>query len=625
MIKENQQKILYENNKVRLNTGFTLFMDDTLIGYTTAMTCKGICFPLEIGKFFNLPKTSEEKFNIVVDYMFEGLEKKDLLKVDSSIYLENSYYINRKKEKKPRTVVYLKPIDPKVLSNLRKLVQQHKKISYRFTNQLVPTEYHLKIKKLRENTGQDLNLDLTSLELIVIGGWQNAQFEIYRNNNGQIFIRSNAQITQWGKVTISSELNNHIENFFEYTEFLCKKDNEPSIIIPTVIREIESKIKMQVNFPYYSEDNKQITLLITHPDFKLTPPTIADYELKCFLRELGYPIKSFYSRYFNGKHDNEIIEESMRVVVREAFKSENYSIFPDVQLVIDNPFENEIGNKHVFDDFIIDRKDNSLILIEYKTTFGRHAKYRETDYAIARLAHFKKKLGEKISLILIINGELYNNHENVTKKFGKAINLVLIGKNELKELKQNPSLLIERLAEVKKVKLFNYKNSINETKEDLLYTSLKKLQTEEKCFLEKNKGIVVNKIPNNFSFYSQHTVNNVGGKFEEEVKQLLQKEGFDVVSNLVICYYNRRMEIDLMGFKNDQLLVASCRRALDVHCLKSFRLDIRQKAHQIEHRKLLLNADSARLYIKLKKGDFERLKDYSGTWVDGVEIIFVLK
>jgi len=130
-------------------------------------------------------------------------------------------------------------------------------------------------------------------------------------------------------------------------------------------------------------------------------------------------------------------------------------------------------------------------------------------------------------------------------------------------------------------------------------------------------------MPNEFSFYSGFSNNNIGCEFEREVFELLINEGYSVASNLVISHYNRRMEIDMMAFNNDQLIAISCRNALDVNCLMSFRLDIKHKANKIEHRMRLLNADSARLYIKVTKENYNRLVDFEGTWIKSVEIIFI--
>ena len=88
---------------------------------------------------------------------------------------------------------------------------------------------------------------------------------------------------------------------------------------------------------------------------------------------------------------------------------------------------------------------------------------------------------------------------------------------------------------------------------------------------------------------------------------------------------NRRIEIDMIAFKEEELVVISCRNALDVKCLMSFRLDIKQKAHKLEYRMHLLNADAARLYIKVTKENYDQLVTFEGTWVDSVEIIFIIE
>ncbi len=80
----------------------------------------------------------------------------------------------------------------------------------------------------------------------------------------------------------------------------------------------------------------------------------------------------------------------------------------------------------------------------------------------------------------------------------------------------------------------------------------------------------------------------------------------------------------MIVFQDEELMVISCRNAVNVNCLSSFKSDIKQKAHKIEYRMRLLNAASARLYIKVTKENYDQLVEFEGTWVNSVEIIFIV-
>jgi hypothetical protein len=55
----------------------------------------------------------------------------------------------------------------------------------------------------------------------------------------------------------------------------------------------------------------------------------------------------------------------------------------------------------------------------------------------------------------------------------------------------------------------------------------------------------------------------------------------------------------------------------------SLKLDIKQKACKIEYRKFLLNADEAKLYVKVTPETHQKMKEFEGLWVENVEIIFI--
>ena len=620
--RKNVDKIIFRNNKRNVGIDYTIYTNRKIIGHTNNITKKGITVPLELGNYFVLPKTLEERFSIEVHFQFTSStgEELDFSNVCCDVYIEREVYTNRQKEKFLRDVIYLKPKETDKLVDLRFALKIYNKIEYTIDKQFLPTDYYLNAMEIRNTIPDDF--DLSPMELITTGGLQKAQFEIYQNEKGQLFVKTNTSIRKWGKITLSAELNNHIEDFFNYDLMLCKKDEDELIVIKTSPREIEGRKVFEIRFPHFSNTKEYVTIIFTHPTFTLTKLTKKDYQTKIYLRKIGYPIKAFYSQYYNGGHVDTEMEIAMREMVKQALRSTEVRIYPDIQVTIDNPNENEIGNKHAFDDFIIDKSDNSLMLIDYKTSFTS-SKYVEIDSAIAEMEHFRRKLGSKIIIIIIMNDDLFKQNKIITSKFGRKNNILLIGKTELESMISKPTLLLDKINLLKEKSAHNLEINIT-NKSDNLIKSLNNLSELKNTIFQKYRTQIMEKMPKFVRIISTLQIKNKGRKFEQEVKKILEDENYNVASNVLLGYFDRKMEIDLMGFKEDKIIIVSCRDASGVKCLSSFKSDIRQKANKIEHRKFLLNADQAFMYIKTTREVYQQLKEFEGIWVKGVKIIFVV-
>ncbi|MGC9780066.1 MAG: hypothetical protein HZR80_12545 [Candidatus Heimdallarchaeota archaeon] len=615
----NQRKIIFRNQKRKVGIEYTIYSDETIIGETASITSSGIRIPVEIGKYFHFPIKQDERLEIFADYIVSSSAGESIFEnIASEVYLQRIAYPDRKKRKVLRDVVFLKPREPATLKAIRLLPKHQSRIRYIIHKQLNPTAYFLQTKTIRDLTPVDF--DISGLELIITGGLQSARFEIYCNSTNQLFIKMDTSIRRWGKVTLSSELHYHLSAFFDYNFFVCKKENEPPMVIPTFPREIDQRKVMEISFPHIAEEKKDTTIIFTHPNLTLKPSTIADYQAKCALKGMGFPIKSYHSNYITGQHKEPEIEQAMRDLIQKALSNTELQRNSEVQLVIGSPHENEIGNKHSFDEILIDEKENTLLIIEYKTSFAQ-SKYGEVDKAIAELEHFRRKLGSKVFLILLMNDDLLNSkREIITQPFGERNNILLIGKHDLEVFYSQPELLLERINSFKQRKEIIKKTPLLE--ETRLYKSLLKFSDSQ--FLNKHTDLLLRKLPHNYRIISILNGLHLGADFEQQVQALLQKEGFEVLSNVLIGYYSRKMEVDHIGFKNETLTIISCRDASKVTCLMSLKLDIKQKACLLEHRKFLLNADYARLYLKVSQQVYNKVKHFEGTWIDSVEIIFVV-
>ena len=621
MLLDEERKIIFSNFKPRVNVGYTIFTDKTIISSTPAINGYGIRIPAEIGKYFIFPRHQKEQFEINVDYTIK-IKNKTLkfLNIKSQVYMKKIEYPNRKNRKKPSDVVFIKPIQELILKKFRGFKNRNKKTNFELQYQLKPTSFFEEIQKIRMVCAVDFTLE--GMELVTTGGLQKARFEVYRNKENQIFVKMQTSIRRWGKITLSTHLRHHIVDFFNYNEVICKRENNKPFVVSTYQFLKGKRIVFELRLPHFSKEKKGTTVIFTHPDFKLTEITKRDFEITRMLRKMDFPIKSFYTPFFNGHHPNHKIEKKMRKLIRNAFSKENYRMFSDVQVTVRSPLENRKGNRHAFDDFIINTLDNSLILVEYKTSFTKATKYVEIDSAIAEMHHYRRKLGENVYLIIILNDDLIINNEIITKTFGLKNNLLLIGKKELEKLNNKPELLFNDFEKFQlKLKEKKSNNDFNNTP---LMKSLSKKPMTQNAVLMKNKELIINKLPQDYRFIAEFTIANEDGEgFEREIQQFLEKEGYEVVSNYLIGYYKRKMEIDLIGFRKRELILASCRNASSVNCHISLKLDIKQKACKIEYRKFLLNADRAKLYIKVRPKIYQKVKELEGFWAENVEVTFV--
>jgi len=620
MLMKNEKKIIHRNRKEKRGVDYTLYSDLTIELRTSFISrTYGLRIPNDLKKFIKLPSKKNESIKTKVDFISESSNSKiEMSKVAVEFSFREDAYTNRKGKKRITKSVYLKPIKSNNFTQLRKLISQNKNILC-IIQTLTPTDYFLKAKDIREKISFS-NIDVSNMTLIVSGGIQKTFFDIYRDEKNFLYISTTTNLYKNGKVTLSSELQNLIPNIFNFDLFVCQKDEEPPLIIPAILHyKKNNRPLFELNFPHHSNSVSIVTIVFSHPLLSLNLSVKDDYSIKCYLQQLGFNIKSFKSNYITGQHEDSTVEESMRTIVQQAFVNKKSKIYSEVQIITNSPNENVIGNKHTFDEVILDATDDSLIFVEYKTSFT-NGKHREIDNAIAEMFHYRRKIGEKAIILMLINDDLFLKTKIITKSFGSKNDIILIGKEELNYIYQQPKLLLDRIREFKDVKeqkqVILNKSILENTP---LYKSINRLPSES--ILLKYKQLLLRKIPQDFRVKSI-SFNHIGVDFEREVGVLLVTKGFAVASNILFHYYNRKMEIDHLCFKDEELTIVSCRKATSVRCFMSFKLDIKQKVCKLEYRKALLNADNALLYLKVTPEVYHKMKEFEGKWVEGVDIIF---
>jgi len=607
------KKIVFRNHKKKRGVEFTIYTDSTIELRTVFLNkTYGIRLPNELFKFIHEPSDSEI-LNMNIFITSESKNSK-LENLKTKVVIREDAYTGKYNKKGIVRSVFLKPTESKLFSNIKSDMKKNSTLVCVFGKGIRTTNRLNKMIALRKQiTGMEL--ESQNFDLIVCGGIRNSTFEVYRNQQNVLYVKSDTFLYDTGNITISAELEKIIPNIFKLNYFVCKKDKKQPIVVPIVHREREEGRQVtEINFPFYTKKKIKTTIIFSHPKFQLSPSIIEDYSYKQTLTGLGYNIKSLHSNFITGQHWDKNLERKMRAMVRKAFIDKKVVVNSEVQ-IFTNSDDNKIGDKHTFDEILLD-EENTLLIFEYKTSFSSR-KHNEIDNAIAEMYHFKRKIGGKTIVIMIVNGDLFDRGKNITKKFGLSNDIVLIGKQELEKMFANPTLLIDRIIDYKKQKI----NSQLTAEVNTLVESLNDNSDNE--ILQNNKSIILEKIPPYFHL-SIVPLNHKGSDFEHEVGQILLVKGFETINNVFFKYFDRRMEIDHLCFKNNEMFLVSCRDASDVNCLMSFRLDIKQKACKLEYRRFLLNADYAKLYIKVTSAVYDKVKDFQGEWVDSVEIVFII-
>ena len=397
---------------------------------------------------------------------------------------------------------------------------------------------------------------------------QNTKYEIYSDNEMNLYLKCRGKISRKGVLILSSEISRYIQNWFEKEILcLCSINAKPPIVLTLTTRKRNStkKIYKELNLPYYG-DPKEGIVYFTSNGLELTKQARKDLQLKSQLSNNGYNFLNLKSTLRHGKHYNREFEQRVRDLIGRAFRDyEDTILLSEVELTLtDDDFPLTGWDKHRFDSFIYHQDDfhDYVALIELKTSIEPSNKCGIIESAIAKLYQFRKRINKKtIVPILIINEDIYYQGEIATKAYGDLCNVILIGRKELVALIENPSHLHKRIQ--------NY------------------LDTQG--FKQSPPPI------------KMRAINSVseGSAFEEKIKDKLLIEGYKVQSNVLYRVQSKHMEIDHITTKQDEKILVSCKDHKTITSEWKILLKLSDILNIIVLRKALLGFSQARLYVKV--------------------------
>ncbi|TET27457.1 MAG: hypothetical protein E3J70_11815 [Candidatus Heimdallarchaeota archaeon] len=444
--------------------------------------------------------------------------------------------------------------------------------------QLDSTKYFMKAMKLRNKTKFS---PLKEMELITLGGLQETNFEIYQDNENSIFIKSSGIMNTRGFLVLSNELRRYIKNWFKKAEIcVCSVNGDEPIVLSTVIRKRKnelSKLNKEINIPYYGK-KKPVEIVFSNNQYQLTKQAKEDYIIKKKLVANDFKIKAFKANTRTTNHYNKEIESRFIDTIHQSFSNSNKAIiYSEVGIILESSEQNICGReKHRFDNIIvIEKKENIyLVLIELKTSFKKKDRFRQLEVAIAKLVHFSKSINkEKIIPILIVNDNMKCFTGYSSKQIYKSFGVELIVLNDFLNIEKKPKLLLDIV-----------ENNI------------------ETRFKKKNAKF------EDLHFIGFWKSNNAGTVYENEIREVLEKEGYSIQSNTAYNYLGKKMEIDHIAEKNNKKIIISCKDRSSVKAYWSVINHIINSLNVLELRMEILGFDTSKLYIKVPLKYKEKIK-----------------
>ena len=572
---KNPSNYMYQNEKAIRGSEFKLFNDQTIELNTTGGR-SGLTLSTELYEWFKLPQEkNDSKIKVIANYETKTINGKIAYNNVESVISNNGFTttirpINFDISKMFKDCVTIRCIIPGELNG---------------RNQLSTTRLFETASKIySERTILTNNTDLTK---IVSGEQGNTRFDIYESSNGTIVINNICWVHSRGLFTFSDKIADYIANWQSIDKVIASiNGNTPKILKLQTRQKDGYRLIKECYVRNYGQPIKEVSIRFTSPELKLTEKAITDKNLKEDLKNSGYNVENVRTDFRNiGRHHNPEVEKNIRNLITESYgKNSNVKIFNETEITFGTNY-NPSGNKHIYDTMVItyneQGKISSIKTFEIKTSIGKNPTTNVKN-AIYENLHFKSRLGKESTSIIITK---YESKSDKINNFAIQNGIVLIDNKILSQTKGG------------KLDLSKYIESVE------------------------------SKIKNNVSnskivFHGFEFIENEGRSFENEIKNLMESEGYKVASNAVFRHNGQKIEIDLITQNELGKIIISCRDAEKITDKVSLKKTINNRANKVEYRMKQLKADAARLYVKVNsnlKEDMKKLYERE-PWAEKVDI-----
>ncbi len=549
-------KLLYSQEKKERGSKLIIYANGT-IALQSKTSKYGMHIPSGLYRWKKLPKRkTDTELNVFVDFWYK---ENQFEKVQCVIY-HNNYEC------------YIRPFSDEIQEeSILQLMKENAILKCIIPEkvddiqQLPSTNYFNRALSLTE---QIILPDIETLNLITLGGMQKTKYEIFSDNEMNLFFRCSGKVDRKGVLVLSSEIARFIQDWFKKENLcLCSINNQLPLVLPLTNRRRNSttKIYKELNTPYYG-DPKEVTVYFSILNSQLTEHAKKDLQLKSLLSEKDYNILALKSNLRVSNHYNKEFENQLRDFIDKAFRSNKDSlVLSEVELILtDDEFLLTGWDKNRFDSLIYHQGGISdyLALIEIKTSIEPSNKCGIIESAIAKLYHLRKRINKKTIIpILVINEDVFYKGKLVTREYGNLCNIILIGQIELAELIKNPSKLHDRIKQ--------YLDSQN-SKQSHIPSKLRTVYAVSE-----------------------------GSDFENKIKQQLLADGYKVNSNVIFRIQYKHMEIDHVATKQSEKILVSCKDHWKMKSKWKILSKLSEILNLIVLRKALLGFSKARLYVRI--------------------------
>jgi len=592
--------LLDEAKKQTRGSGYRIYLDGTIEFYNKSGKYR-MRVSNELRKWFYLPNNERERLSLLVDFHFKN-KSGELIEVGNVVV---AIFYKKIGKKKTDEGVFISPIGD---SSKSELIRSQMKLGTQLTCIVSPNEFikttlrqteHFK-KCVETQLMNKIEINPRDLELIVAGEKRTQRFEIYRDEKGRVLIKLRVRMRYDGTIELSMSLSDYIKNWYENEEFIkCSLNKQKPVIKQAKNRMLGSFPIKAIRFSYYDKP-KVVELFLISIDWKLTDKALNDYKIRKTLKLAGFKIDMIRTGIpYTKTHYNKELEKQLREMLNKSCeKNVDLSIYHEVEITNSHILgENTQGEKSIIDVLIIMRdritNDIKLLLIELKTSIGkgRNVIIKEK---LGELLHIRYKFREDermIPILLYPTKFLTGNN----KKLSESQGALLLNEDDLKDLMPNPKLLFF------KVEQFQKNRSVQRNQTTKSIGSCKIAERYDLKFLLKQRELLEKTFPIDLSIIGTNKIKSKGSKFENEVQMELEKEGFEVLRNVEMIYSGKLFEIDLLAFKDDEIMIVECRDGSKLSKRNDINKHIRTKIALTELNMKLFNAHQARVYVKLEK------------------------
>ncbi len=149
---------------------------------------------------------------------------------------------------------------------------------------------------------------------------------------------------------------------------------------------------------------------------------------------------------------------------------------------------------------------------------------------------------------------------------------------------------------------------------------------EEYSILLRNWNVIMNSLPSMCRILGFKILQSgTGIVFERQVLKLLEREGYQVVSNVLLSLHGKHFEIDHLVFKNDSMEIISCKDRSHYQYIPNLYSKIALALGQVILYRRIFKKSNGQLFVRVKKSDQKELqKRFRNFFATNYSLVFTI-